>query len=141
MNKTKILAVITFIITFLLGGVTGYMIAPVDEVYTKSGTEERAEAEEEEERESQTYRQFRKKMRGDLDLTEEQEEQFFNKIKENRRANREVVQRHRELAKEDINELYEEFIEELDELLDDRQLEKFKENYGRDALRKRRGRN
>ncbi len=140
MSKTKILAVITFIITFLLGGVTGYMIAPVDEVYTKPETEERAEAEKENDRESRSYRQFREKMTKDLELTEHQKEQFFDKVRENRRANREIVDRHRELAGDTLNQLHDEFISDLSEILDDHQLEKFKENYGRDALRKRRGR-
>lgn len=143
MSNTKVLALIAFIIIFLLGGVTGYMLAPADEVYPE--TEQREEATRDDEESSEegkkSYQQFRDKMRKDLELAENQVEPFFDKIRENRRGNREIIDEHREIVGDKLSERYEIFLEDLGGILDDQQLEKFKEDYGRDALRKRRSSN
>lgn len=135
MGYTKLLAVIAFIITFLLGGVSGYMLAPVEPAKTEEQTES---SESDDEREKLTYEEFRAKMISDLDLSEDQQDPVFDKIRENRKANREVVNHHREVVRDELAQNYENFLEELAEILEPEQLESFEENYGRDALRKQR---
>ncbi len=135
MNNTKLLAVIAFLITFLLGGVSGFMLAPVEPTEEKETSEVR---DSEEDKEKLTYEEFRIKMIEDLSLTEEQQEPVFDKIKENRQTNREVVNSYRESMREELKENYNQFLNELSDILESEQLELFKEHYGRDALRRQR---
>ncbi len=135
MSNTKILAVIAFVITFLLGGVSGYMMAPVE---SAEETEQKDSSDSEEEKEKLTYEEFQAKMIEDLNLSEDQQDPIFDKIRENRKANREVVNKHRENMRDELAENYELFLDDLSEILDSQQFESFEEYYGRDALRKRR---
>lgn len=135
MNNTKLLAVIAFAITFLLGGVSGFMLAPVELTAEKQTSEV---SESEEKKEKLTYEEFQSKMIEDLNLTEEQQEPIFDKIKENRRANRQVINEYHESMKEELRENYNQFLDELSDILDSEQLDQFKEYYGRDALRRQR---
>lgn len=131
MNKSTLMITIGFLLTFLIGGFTGYLIG--------SSQEEQAEKTEiRSEQEQRTGNQRGERMRAwisnELGLEEHQEEEFFDLVTKNRRQMQLVLRESQAKANEKLDAHADSLMKDLEQVLTAEQMEIYKERFSREAM-------
>jgi Spy/CpxP family protein refolding chaperone len=140
--KNRLFIPLAFLITFLLGGATGYFAAknlspappPVSERFA-----------DETPAQDRQFRALRNRLITELELTSEQQEPFFTLLEQHRREMRRMMETHRREFDRMMATRSDSLHESLARILTADQLQTWEERYSRAALmerqhRQRRGR-
>lgn len=140
--KNRLFIPLAFIITFLLGGATGYFaaknLAPAPPAVSERYADERPP-------QDRQFRALRNRLVTELELTSEQQEPFFTLLEQHRREMRRMMETHRREFDRMMATRSDSLHESLARILTADQLQTWEERYSRPALmerqhRQRRGR-
>jgi Spy/CpxP family protein refolding chaperone len=131
--KNRFFIPLAFLITFLLGGATGYFAAknlspapPVSERFV-----------DEPPRQDRQFRALRNRLITELELTSDQEEPFFTLLEHHRRDMRRMMENQRREYDKAMTAHSDSLHESLASILSPEQLQTWEERYSRAALMER----
>jgi exonuclease VII large subunit len=132
--KNRLFIPLAFLITFLLGGVTGYFaaknLAPAPSVVSEQLADERPA-------QDRQFRALRNRLITELELNSEQQEPFFTLLSEHRREMQRVMETQRREFDRMMATRSDSLHESLERILTADQLQTWEERYSRPALMER----
>lgn len=140
MNKTNLLVIVAFLLTFGVGAIAGYMVgresaAPATEKTEEQVDRERDGRHQNGERQRQRMREW---MTRQLELEEHQQDEFFRILLDSRERTNEIMQHYRAESRQMVEEEADRTIEKLSEVLTEEQLEQFVSRFSYRAMQERR---
>jgi hypothetical protein len=133
MNKSAVMIGAGFLLTFLLGALTGYLIGYTPnkpEIATVSNEQDRRSG-------NQRGERMRTWITNELGLEEHQREAFFELVTENRREMQRILRESQERVNAKLTTHADSLTKELEDILSDEQMEIYKERFSREAMLER----
>ncbi len=130
MNKSTLMITAGFLLTFLIGGFTGYLIgsspAESEQTEVRSETDQRNG--------NQRGERMRVWISNELGLEEHQQEEFFELVTKNRRQMQRILRESQARANEKMDAHADSLLKDLEQILTTEQMGIYKERFSREAM-------